>query len=61
LQALDQAAADPRTRALLPGNVTDSMRFVNNLLQPNERPMLNQSGLSSGASAPAGDRVNGKP
>jgi hypothetical protein len=36
-QALDQAAADPRTQALLPGNTIDLMRHLNSLLLPEGR------------------------
>lgn len=45
LQALDQAAADPQTRALLPANIMDAMRYVNSLLLPNNRPSGGQLGI----------------
>jgi hypothetical protein len=38
LQALETAAADPKTRQLLPANVMDFMRNIQTLLQPAQTP-----------------------
>lgn len=45
MQALDQAASDPATRALLPSNTLDAMRVINTLLLPPESPGIQQPGL----------------
>lgn len=38
MQALEQAATDPQTRALLPGNTIDLMRHIHTMLQPPPPP-----------------------
>lgn len=43
LQALDQAAAEPRTQALLPANAVDMMRHLQSLLLPPETPGTQQN------------------
>ncbi len=43
LQALDQAAADPRTRALLPANTLGMLQYINTLLLPGGNPALPQA------------------
>jgi hypothetical protein len=59
MQALDQAAADPRTRALLPGNVIDMLRYTNTLLLPNDRAALQP--LNQRPGSPNGERGNANP
>jgi hypothetical protein len=52
MQALEQAASDPKTRALLPANTLDAMRYINMLLLPPEMPGVQQPGLPPGGGTP---------
>jgi hypothetical protein len=38
MQAIEQAAADPKTRQLLPANTIDLIRFINQMINPNFTP-----------------------
>lgn len=52
LQAMDQAAADPRTRSLLPSNTMDMMRYLHSLLLPPETPNPQPAGAPTGGGPP---------
>jgi hypothetical protein len=60
LQALEAAAADPKTRTLLPGDTIRMLERIHDLLLPNTTPVFDDSNSGNAQSDGPGDPLDGQ-